>query len=122
MITFSSASKCSPTSRGGRTETHTAGEALAGVVVGVALELEGDARGEPTAEALAGRAAEADVIESGGSPSAPRARAMWLERMPPTQRLTLRIGQLDLHTRVLLGLGVSVAVGTAAGRTCHPPR
>ena len=59
-------------SRGGYDDDAAAREALAEVVVGVALELERDAAREERAEALAGRAGELDadrVVAAG--PSAP---------------------------------------------------
>ena len=77
---------------------HAARQALAGVVVGVAAQRERDARREPAAEALPGRALEARPRSCPRAGPRRRAReAMWLERMPPTQRLRLRTGSSHAH-------------------------
>ena len=70
---------------------HAAGQALAGVVVGVAEQRQLDARRQPRAERLPGASRAACSGSSrGGSPAAPWTFVTALESRPPTVRLTLR--------------------------------
>src|SRR5262249_20389425 len=88
-----------------------AGEPLADVVVGVALELEGDAAHGEGAEALPRRAAPRARRRgvSAGRPSSPGRRGISPESMAPTARSRLRIG-----VSTTIGSPRSTAGATAA--------
>ncbi len=98
MITFSSATVAGVGGRAHREDP--AREPLAGVVVGDAVEREGDPGREPAAEALPGRSRRSGRGSSpprgrrrrGGARSSPESR-------PPTQRLVLRTGRVELRPR-----------------------
>ena len=90
-ITCSSATK--PPRRAGARD-HAAGKTLAGVVVGVAVEREGDARRQPGAEALTGRASSAKRTVLGRQARRAAGARDVAREMPPTLRLTLRTGSL----------------------------
>ena len=78
--------------RGGAHDDAAAGQALAEVVVGVALEPQRDAVGDERAEALPGRTAEVHLDRVVGQTDAAGRRVTSWPSIVPTVRLMLRIG------------------------------